>query len=76
MKLESKNLTCIKIHSDASLANLKNSISWANLSYKEATVERHGKLLTMDYIENHIKVHQCFDKWQYVQRQKEHGECI
>ena len=37
MKLESKNLTCIKIHFDASLANLKNSISWANLSYKEAT---------------------------------------
>ena len=35
----------------------KNSISQANLSNKEATVGRHGKLLTMHYIENHIKVH-------------------
>ena len=35
----------------------KNSISRANLANKEATVGRHDKLLTMHYIENHIKVH-------------------
>ena len=57
MKLESTNLMHIKIHCDASLVKPKNSISQANLSNKEATVGRHGKLLTMHYIENHIKVH-------------------
>ena len=57
MKLESKNLICIKIHFDASLTKPKNFITQANLSNKEATVGRHSKLLTMHYIENHIKVH-------------------
>ena len=57
MKLESTNLMRIKIHCDASLIEPKNYISQANLSNKEATVGRHGKLLTMHYIENHIKVH-------------------
>ena len=57
MKLESTNLMRIKIHCDASLIEPKNSISQANLSNKKATVGRHGKLLTMHYIENHIKVH-------------------
>ena len=57
MKLESKNLTCIKIHFDAKLTKPKNSISRANLSNKEATVGKHDKLLTMHYIENHITVY-------------------
>ena len=57
MKLKSTNLMRIEIHCDASLIKPKNSISQANLSNKEATVGRHGKLLIMRYIENHIKVH-------------------
>ena len=57
MKLESTNLMRIKIHCNASLIKPKNSISQANLSNKDTTVGRHGKLLTMHYIENHIKVH-------------------
>ena len=47
MKLESKNLICIKIHFDASLTKPKNCISRANLSNKKTTVGRHGILLTM-----------------------------
>ena len=57
MKLESTILMRIKIHCDTSLIKPKNSISQANLSNKEATVGRHGKLLAMHYIENHIIVH-------------------
>ena len=57
MKLENKNLMPIKALCDVSLIKPRNCTSLVNFLSKGEMVDKHGKQLTMHYIESPIEFH-------------------